>query len=77
MKANPDKVRVKIGFRKYSPDVEVVNDVSEKMELMQWYIEEFPRGAKMLMGWDNDKDELSDEILAPFSDYIAIIRLKL
>jgi deazaflavin-dependent oxidoreductase (nitroreductase family) len=77
MIASPDQVRVKIGFRKYTPEVKPVQDKKEKIDLMTWYITKFPKAAKMLFGWDPKKDDLTDDLLLPLSDYIAIIKLEL
>lgn len=75
MLANPDAVQVRIGFRKFKPRIEIVEDKSEQEEIMRWYVRKHPKYAKTLMGWDPKKDNPETTDLSDIINKITIVRL--
>ncbi len=73
--ANPEKVRVQIGFRSFQPKVEIVEDISEKVKFIEWMIKTIPREAEMGFGWNSKEDNLDDADLTPLAEFMTIIRL--
>ncbi|MBY8999567.1 MAG: nitroreductase family deazaflavin-dependent oxidoreductase [Candidatus Heimdallarchaeota archaeon] len=74
--ANPDDMKVKIGFRKFPARYELIEDVATKNQFFTWYVTKFPRDAKFLFGWDskNDNPEMVD--FTNFSKLIKLIKIK-
>ena len=75
MKANPDKVKVKIGFRTYKPKLVFIEDITEKTKILQWYTKSFPKAAKGLFGYDDKKDTPDEKTLKPIAEHIMIVKL--
>lgn len=74
--ADPTDLRIKIGFRKYSPKVQTT-DFNEKLEILKWYMKSFPRSAKELFGYEKKKDTISDELIDPVARFIEIFQLEI
>lgn len=75
IRANPKKVRVQIGFRRFQPRVEIVEEMSEKIKFIEWMIENIPREAQMGFGWNSNEDVLANADLSPLAEFMTIIRL--
>ncbi|MFX1518194.1 MAG: nitroreductase family deazaflavin-dependent oxidoreductase [Promethearchaeota archaeon] len=75
IRANPEKVRVQVGFRTFQPKVEIVEDISKKTKFIEWMIVKLPREAKTGFGWDPKEDNLTDADLTPLAEFWSIIRL--
>ena len=75
IKANPDRVVIKKGFKKFQPQIEIISSVDEKVKIMQWYAETYPGAAKMLFGWDKKKDTLSAESFQDIASFIQIVKI--
>ena len=73
--ANPREVRIRVGFKKFKPKVEIVEDKTEKEEIMKWYVKKHPKYAKTLMGWDPKKDDPETVDFSNIISQIEIIRL--
>jgi len=76
IKANPQEVHIKIGFRTHKPTISFPES-EETTEIMKWYVTSYPRASKMLFGWDKDKDVLSNEIIQDVADFIKIIKFNI
>ena len=74
--ANPNDVRIKIGFKKYNPSVKV-SSYEEKKEILTWYINTYPKSAKSLFGYQKNKDIITDELLKPITEFIEIFQLNI
>ena len=71
MRADPEAVSVQVGFKEFRPVFELVDD-DEKPNLFKSYVTEYPRAAKMLLGWDPGTD---DPETADFSSLIRLIEI--
>jgi deazaflavin-dependent oxidoreductase (nitroreductase family) len=75
MLAKPDDVKVKVGFRKYPIDFELLSTIEEKNDLLTWYVTKYPKAAKMLFGWDPKKDDPTTADFTSFSKLIEIVKI--
>ena len=75
IRANPERVRVQVGFRIFQPRVEIVEEISEKIKFIEWMIEKIPREAEMGFGWNSKEDILADADLTPLAEFMTIIKL--
>ena len=74
--ANPDDVYVKIGFRKHKARAEKAT-LEEKFEILRWLMEEHPRAAKTLFGYNKKIDTISKEFMKPLAEYLEILKLSI
>jgi len=72
LRANPDGVSIRYGFRSFQPRIEFIEDEKEKIERIKWYVTKHPKVAKMLFGWNSKTDDLET---ANFSKLIRLITL--
>ena len=72
--ANPDDLKIKIGFKKYKPTVQTTN-LERKLEILKWYMESFPKAAKQLFGYHKKTDTISDELIMPVAEFVEILEL--
>ncbi len=72
--ANPNSVKIKVGFRKFEARYQILENVSDKVELLQWYVKKFPRDAKFLFGWDSKSDDPEKTDLSGFAKLIEIVQ---
>lgn len=75
LRANSDDVSVIRGFHHFKPRLEFVSDIDQKRTIMKWYISKFSRAAKVLFGWDPDKDNLETTDLSKLASLITIVLL--
>ena len=75
MRANPDKVKVRHGFHKFDAEIEIIEEIDVKIEIMNWYIGKYKRFATMIMGVKLT-DENRDEEMTKFAKQLSIVRLK-
>ena len=75
LKAHPDDAVLRIGFKKYSPKVEFIEETEAISETMRWYVKKFPGSSKMLFGWDLKKDNLETVDLSSLAEALKIVRL--
>ncbi|MHA1592012.1 MAG: nitroreductase family deazaflavin-dependent oxidoreductase [Candidatus Heimdallarchaeaceae archaeon] len=73
--ANPDDVAVKIGFRKYPANYELIEDVETKNLFFIWYVTKFPRDAKFLFGWNPKEDDPKEVDFTTFSSLIKLLKI--
>ena len=76
LKANPDKVWLRYGFNRFKPDVQNLEDIEEKIEIIKWYVKKHPIASKKLFGWDPENDDPESDALREFAISLPIIRLK-
>ncbi|MHA1971349.1 MAG: nitroreductase family deazaflavin-dependent oxidoreductase [Candidatus Hodarchaeales archaeon] len=70
MMAHPDDVLVKVGFRKFKPKIEVLNE-TELLHYLKWLVTKHPSYGKQF-GWD---PKIDDPETANFSRLIKILRV--
>ncbi|MCY3412666.1 MAG: nitroreductase family deazaflavin-dependent oxidoreductase [Candidatus Heimdallarchaeota archaeon] len=75
IKANPDSVMIKMGFRKFKPEIEILQTTAQKEEIMRWYAQSFPKATKALFGWDKKYDTLDNTDLTPIAEFIEIVKI--
>ena len=74
LQANPDAVKIRVGFRKYKASFNIFKTIEEKNELLVWYVTKYPKAAKYLFGWDPKKDDPKTADFTSFSKLIEIIQ---
>ncbi len=75
MLAKPDEVKVKVGFKKYQISFELLSSIEEKNDLFKWYVEKYPKAAKMLFGWNPKEDDLTTADFTSFSELVEIVKI--
>ncbi|MFX1446069.1 MAG: nitroreductase family deazaflavin-dependent oxidoreductase [Promethearchaeota archaeon] len=75
LRANPESARVKHGFHSFKPRIEFVEDYEEKLRIIKYYIANYQKAAKMLFGWNPEKDDLDIIDLSTLTNLLSIIRL--
>ena len=73
--ANPEDVRIKLGFKKYNVKFEILTSVAEKNNFFKWYVFKYPKAAKMLFGWDSKTDNIETADFTFFSELIEILKI--
>lgn len=76
IRANPEKVKVQVGFRSFKPQIEILENLSDKVKFIEWMIKNIPREAEMGFGWNSKEDNLDDTDLTPLAEFMTIIRLQ-
>ncbi len=74
LQANPDAVKVRVGFRKFKASFTVFETTEEKNELLIWYVTKYPKAAKYLFGWDPKNDDPKTADFTSFSELIEIVQ---
>jgi deazaflavin-dependent oxidoreductase (nitroreductase family) len=69
--ANPNKVKVQVGFRSFNVNFDVLEG-SEAEQVMRTYVKKRGRFAGSLIGWDPNED---DHETADFSSLLKIIKI--
>lgn len=72
--ANPDSVKIKVGFKTFDANYKILEKISDKVDLLKWYVKKFPRDAKFLFGWDPKLDDPEKTDLSYFASLIEIIQ---
>jgi deazaflavin-dependent oxidoreductase (nitroreductase family) len=75
LKTNPDKAKLRIGFKTIIPEVELVSDPDKVEEYLRWYIDKHPRSSHFLFGWDPKKDNLGDIDLSSLVKLMTVVKL--
>ena len=68
IRKNPDKVEVRIGFHKFKPQIEILDDEQSKEQFYNYYVSHYGSSAKFLFGWDPKTDEIES------SDFSKLIK---
>ncbi|MFX1366514.1 MAG: nitroreductase/quinone reductase family protein [Promethearchaeota archaeon] len=75
LRSNPDNASVMHGFHHFKPRLEFVSELKQKITIMKWYVSKFSKAAKVLFGWDPNKDNLETTNFSKLSNLITIILL--
>ncbi len=75
IKANPDKVQVLKGFKKFDARIEFVEDLNEKISFLKWYCKKHPRYAKSFFGWDPKRDDVEKVDFTDLARALEMIRI--
>lgn len=76
MTSTPERVKVKVGFREYTPTIRVLSDAIEKEAMLRWYVTQFPGAAGYLFGWDKKKDDPETTDITSLVNVLEIIELQ-
>ena len=68
IRKNPDNVEVRIGFHKFKPQIEILDDDLSKEQLYNYYVSHYGSSAKFLFGWDPKTDKIES------SDFSKLVR---
>ncbi len=75
MRANPDKVKVQIGFRSFHARVEFVDDLNDKIKFVEWMIKNITSEAKIGFGWNPKEDKIENSDFTSLAEFLTIVRL--
>ncbi|MBY8990258.1 MAG: nitroreductase family deazaflavin-dependent oxidoreductase [Candidatus Lokiarchaeota archaeon] len=75
IRAASESVWVKHGFHSFHAKVDFIQDESEKLKIVKWYVNNHSKSAKMLFGWNPKKDNPEITDFSEFLKMISIIRL--
>ncbi len=75
LKANPDDVKIKVGFRGYDVRPEIIKSKAKRDEIFRWYVKKHPRAAKMLIGWKPGRDVPETADFSLITKFIPVIKL--
>ena len=77
LKAHPDGAQLRVGFKKYNPIVEFVDEPETIEEIMRWYVRKHPRSSGFIFGWDPKRDDPEKTDLTSLVETIKIVKLDL
>ncbi|MCG3221394.1 MAG: nitroreductase family deazaflavin-dependent oxidoreductase [Candidatus Heimdallarchaeota archaeon] len=72
--AHPEQAKIKVGFKKYAVNFEIIQTIEEKNALFKWYVTRFPKAAKMLFGWNSKKDIVEKADFTTFSELVEVVK---
>ena len=49
----------------------------EKIEILKWYMDSFPKLAKDLFGFQSKTDVISDDLAKPIAEFLEILKLSI
>lgn len=75
IRASPEDVSVLRGFRKFSPRVEIVSGIDQKISIAKWYITKYGRAAKLLFGWDPKHNNVETTNFLKLADLLTMVLL--
>jgi hypothetical protein len=75
MLANPDDVKIKKGFKKYSVRIKVVEDKEEVADVFKWFVINVPIMPRFVFGWRKRKDNIETSDFSYLVENLVVIRL--
>jgi len=76
MRANPGEVFVRVGFRRFKPEITLIEDDADKEGFLTWYVTEYPQAASLLFGWDKAIDNIHNVDYSDLVKLLEIIKLE-
>jgi len=73
----PEHVVLQIGFHRYRVHPEVVEEFQEIKRILTWLIDHKPDDAKVLMGWDPQRDQLETADFSLMIQKVLTVRFRL
>ncbi|MHA2297653.1 MAG: nitroreductase/quinone reductase family protein [Candidatus Hodarchaeales archaeon] len=73
MITNPDDVWIQVNFRNFHAKIEILDD-KETVELLKWFIKEFPSLSKF-WGWDPEIDDVDTADFSPLLKIYKFFRI--
>jgi deazaflavin-dependent oxidoreductase (nitroreductase family) len=75
LKMYPSDVKMRIGFKTYSPIIELIEETEALEEILRWYVKKHPQSSKMIFGWDSKRDDPETTDLTSLVNAIKIVKL--
>jgi deazaflavin-dependent oxidoreductase (nitroreductase family) len=75
IRQNPESVWVRHGFHSFHAKLEFVSKEPEKLKIIRWYVVKHGRSAKLLFGWDPNRDDPNSTDFSNLINMFVIIRL--
>ena len=75
LRANPDHVKLRMGFKTYEPAVELIEEPEVIEETLRWYVKKHPRSSSVIFGWDPRRDDPTTTDLSSLVDVMKIVKL--
>ena len=75
IRAYPDDVFVQVGFSRFHPRVEIIEDAAEIQSFLKWYSGNHPNCAKRFYGWDPLKDNPDTTDFSSLAQYLILARV--
>jgi hypothetical protein len=75
MKANPDDVSIRKGFKKYPVRFEVIEDKEEVVSVFKWFVTNVPIMPRFVFGWRKRKDDVNTANFSFIADKLSVIKL--
>ncbi len=75
LKANPDDVKLRMGFKTHEPEVDFIDEPEVVDETLRWYVKRHPRSSRIIFGWDPRRDDPATTDLSSLVDVMKIVRL--
>ncbi len=74
MLACPDDIYVQVGFHRFHARAEVVEDPQGKRLALERLVDQDPRGAQLLMGWDVEIDHAETADFSLIIEQVVMVR---
>ena len=74
LKANPEDVKIRVGFKKYKVKTEII-EMEKRKDIFHWYVSKHPMAAKALMGWDKKEDDPEKTDFSFLAEKIVVVKL--
>jgi deazaflavin-dependent oxidoreductase (nitroreductase family) len=71
---SPQDVWIQIGTRRWPVRAEMVTDSGDIYQVLAQFVQESPAGARYLLGWDPDHDQMDYADFSPIMERVLIIR---
>lgn len=75
MQSYPEDVIVTYGFHRFTPRIEIISDIDQKITIAKWYVSKFGKAANLLFGWDPKLDNLENTNFSKLADLLSIVIL--
>jgi deazaflavin-dependent oxidoreductase (nitroreductase family) len=76
LKALPDSVKLRIGFKTIKPRLEFIDKPDAILDYVKWYIQEYPRSSHFLFGWNPKEDDIETTDLSSLTAVLTIVKLE-
>ncbi|NPD89730.1 MAG: nitroreductase family deazaflavin-dependent oxidoreductase [Asgard group archaeon] len=75
MKADPDDVSIKKGFKKYPVKFEIIEEKEEIVKVFKWFVTNVPILPRFVFGWRKRKDDVNTVDFSFIADKLSVIKL--
>ncbi len=75
IRANPGNVQAQVGFKKFIPRIEILEDIPNTIKFIEWMVKNIPSEAKIGFGWNPKEDAIERSDFTPLAELLTVIRL--